>query len=69
MTQIIMDCLAPMEARFTVMEKLFRATTPEGPAVAQSELVVVRSDVVVPASHQQTGEAWLRLIERYLKFG
>ena len=28
---ILMDCLAPMEARLTVIEKLFRVTTPSPP--------------------------------------
>ena len=43
-TQTIIDFLAPMEARLTVIEELSRVTTPpppEGPAVAQSDPAVV----------------------------
>ena len=71
-TPIIRDFLVPMEARLTVIEKLFRVTTPpppEGPAVAQSEPAVVQTDMVIPAVSAADREAWLRLFERYLKLG
>ena len=68
-TQIIIDCLAPMEARLTVIEEFMAGFSlpppPEGPAVAQPEPAVVQPDVVVPGVSSADQEAWLRLVERY----
>ena len=65
-----MYCLAPIEARLTIIEKLFRVTTPpplEGPAFAQPEPAVVQPERVIPTVSAAYQEAWLRLVERYLK--
>ena len=72
-TQILIDLLAPLEARLTIIEELIarfaQPPPPEAPAVAQPEPAIMQPDVVVPGVSSADQEAWLRIVERYLKLG
>ena len=72
-TQILIDLLAPLAARLAVLEKLVARFVPppppEGPAVAQPAPSVVQPDMVVPVVSSACQDAWLRIVEKYLKLG